>query len=104
VVYLYRNQNHKKMNVQVNKKIDGVGTKLYMVSYTETPMFYSELCLGNDDKDVLLQFFQRSGWDEEYVRSTYSNVGWVFDEEWDEDEDEDDGYERIELDFIGDVV
>jgi hypothetical protein len=91
------------MKVQISKKVDGVGTKLYMISYTEIPTFYSELSIGNDEKDVLVQFFERSGWDEEYVRSTFSNMGWVFDEDWDEDEDEDEGCERIELDFIGDI-
>ena len=91
------------MKVQVNQKIDGVGTKLFMITYSETPTFYSELFIGNDDKDVLLQFFKRNGWDEEYVLSTYSNIGWVFNDEYDEDEDENEGYEKIELDFIGDI-
>ena len=91
------------MKVNLTQKVDGVGTKLYMITYTETPMFYSEFFIGNDDKDVLTQFFERNKWDEEFVRSTYSNVGWVFDEDWDEDEDEDEGFDRIELELIGEI-
>lgn len=91
------------MKIEVNQKIDGVGNKLFMVSYTDTPTFYSELFIGNDEKDVLLQFFKRNEWSEEYVMSTYTNVGWVFNDDWDEDEDEGEGYEKIELDFIGDI-
>ena len=91
------------MKVNVSKQVDGVGTKLYMITYSETPMFYSELFIGNDDKDVLLQFFKRNNWDEEFVRSTYSNVGWVFDDNFDTDEDQDEGFDIIELELIGDI-
>lgn len=94
----------------LNEKIDGVGTRLYMITYTETPTFYSELFIGNGHKDVLLQFFKRNDWDEEFVNGEFSNVNWVFsdkdidDEDFDEDEFEGEGFEKIEVDLIGVVV
>ena len=91
----------------LNEKIDGVGTRLYMITYTESPTFYSELFIGNGHKDVLLQFFKRNDWDEEFVNGEFSNVNWVFsdkdidDEDFDEDEFEGEGFERVEVELIG---
>jgi hypothetical protein len=98
------------MKVEVNQKVDGVGNELYMITYTDTPTFYSELFIGNGHKDVLLQFFKRNDWDEEFINSEYSNVNWVFsdkhfdEEDWDEDEFVGEGFERIEVELIGEVI
>jgi hypothetical protein len=95
------------MKVQVNQKIDGVGNKLFNITYTDCGGSYSEMFIGNDDKDVLKQFFTRNNWNEDYVNETFSNMNWVFteDEHWDDEdwEENGEGFERIELDVIGDI-
>ena len=91
------------MKVEVNQKVDGVGSELYLITTNDVGEVNTELYLGNGHKDVLLQFFKRNNWDEEFVMETYNNVGWVFNEDWDEDEYDGEGIERIEVDEIGEV-
>jgi hypothetical protein len=98
------------MKVEVNQKVDGVGNELYMISYTDSGSCTNELFLGNGHKDVLLQFFKRNEWSEEFVNEEYSNVNWVFsdkdidDDDFDEDEFEGEGVEKIDVDLIGIVL
>ena len=92
------------MKINVTKNVEGVGNKLFMITYSESPTFYSELFFGNDDKDVLVQWFKRNNWDEDFVRNQFSNVGWVFDEDFDVDNDQDEGFETIDLELIGEVI
>lgn len=98
------------MKVNVSQKVDGVGNVLYLISTSDSGRSDSELFLGNSHKDVLLQFFKRNNWDEEFVNEEYQNGSWVFsdkdvdDEDFDEDEFEGEGLEVIDVQEIGRVV
>ena len=92
------------MNVKLKIKIDGgVGKNLYLISVSDDFQTINHHYLGEDSTDVLKQFFKKNEWDEEFVMETYNNVGWVFIEDWDEDEYDGEGIERIEVDEIGEV-
>ena len=98
------------MNVKLTQKVDGVGNQLYLISTSDSGRSDTELFLGNGHKDVLLQFFKRNNWDEEFVNEEYQNGNWVFsdkdidDEDFDEDEFEGEGMEMIDVQLIGEVV
>ena len=98
------------MKVNVNQKVDGVGNKLYLITTNDVGEVSTELFLGNDEKDVILQFYKRNNWDEEFVNEQFSNGSWVFsdkdidDEDFDEEDYEGEGYESIEVELIGEVI
>ena len=93
------------MNLDLKVKIDGgIGKNLYLISVSDDFQTINHYYLGNDDTDVLTQFFKKNGWDEEFVMENYKNVGWVYNEDWDEDEYEGEGYETINLELIGEVI
>ena len=93
--------------ITLSQKVDGVGNNLYLISTSDSGRSDSELFFGNGHKDVLLQFFERNKWDEEFVNEEYQNVSWVFsdkdidDDDFDEDEFEGNGYEVIDVQLIG---
>ena len=98
------------MKVEVNQKVDGVGSELYLITTNDVGEVNTELYLGNGHKDVLLQFFKRNNWDEEFVNEQFQNGNWVFsdkdidDDDFDEDEFEGEGFERVEVELIGSVI
>ena len=106
VVYLIiHSLKQNKMNLDLKVKIDGgIGKNLYLISVSDDFQTINHYYLGNDDTDVLTQFFKKNGCDEEFVMDTYKNVGWVYNEDWDEDEYEGEGYETIGLELIGEVI
>jgi hypothetical protein len=93
------------MKLDLTLKINGgVGKTLYCISVTEFNSVSNEYWLGDNPTDVMKQFFEGCGWVERYVMEEYCNVGWVFDEDWDEDEYDGGGVDRIEIDEIGVLV
>ena len=92
-----------KLNLRVNIN-GGKGKNLYCISVTELSSVSNNYWLGDSPTDVMKQFFEGCGWDEEFVMDEFVNVGWVFDEDWDEDDYDGNGTERIEIDEIGVLV
>ncbi len=93
------------MKIELTQKIDGgIGKYLYTINVSDCGQVTTNYWLGNSPTDVMLQFFKQVNWTEEFVMDEFCNVGWVFNEEWDEDEYEGNGMERIEVDEIGEVV
>jgi hypothetical protein len=92
-----------KLNLRVNIN-GGKGKNLYCISVTEFSSVTNNYWLGDSPTDVMKQFFEGCGWDEEFVMDEFVNVGWVFNEDWDEDDYDGNGTERIEIDEIGVLV
>lgn len=93
------------MKLDLRVHIDGgVGKTLFCISITELSSVTNNYWLGDNPTDVMKQFFEGCGWDEEFVMDEYVNVGWVFNEDWDEDDYDGNGTERIEIDEIGVLV
>ena len=95
--------NKIQMNLEVKVKIDGgIGSNLYLISVSDDFQTFNHYFLGNDDNDVLKQFFTKNEWDEDFVKETYRNIGWYFDEDWDGEDG--DGEETIDVELIGEVI
>jgi hypothetical protein len=93
------------MKLDLTVHIDGgIGKTLFCISITEFNRVTNNYWLGDSPTDVMKQFFEGCGWDEEFVMDEYCNIGWVFDEDWDEDDYDGNGTERIEIDEIGVLV
>jgi hypothetical protein len=93
------------MNIKLTNRVEGgSGNKLFVISVSDCGQVTNSYYLGNDERDVMKKFFEHVEWDEEFVMETYQNIGWVFNEDWDEDEDEGNGYERIEVEELGEVI
>jgi hypothetical protein len=94
-----------KIKVYPHMVEGGSGSKLYTISISDCGRVTNNYWLGDNPTDVMEKFFKGCEWDEEFVMNEFCNVGWVFEgEDWEEDDYDGMGCERIEVDEIGEVV